>query len=145
MADSVLSLLAADTRESREAAAQLASKQIVRDHPIPCPAECDAQMRELEAADNSPALAAVQSWWNCSEEAAALVRENRTLTLCMRAARIALGYASRTSRETEPAKFVNVGASVMQGAESIATCRSVNMAKRIAAALNWYKPGRRGA
>lgn len=99
MADSVLSLLAAGTRESREAAAQLASKQIVRDHPIPCPAECDAQMRELEAADNSPA----------------------------------------------PAKFVNVGASVMQGAESIATCRSVNMAKRIAAALNWYKPGRRGA
>jgi hypothetical protein len=145
MADTVLSLLAADTRESREAAAQLASKQIVRDNPIPSPAECDAQMRELEAADNAPALAAVQSWWNCSSEAVALVRENRTLTLCMRAAKIALAHASKPTRETDSARFVNVGATVMQGSESVASCRSVTMAKRIAAALNWYKPGRRGA
>lgn len=108
MADTVLSLLAAGTRESREAAARLASKHIVRDNPIPSPAECDAQLRELEAGRQ-------------------LLDD-------------AMG-----DRRGRPPQFVNVGASVMRGAETIATCRSVTMAKRIAAALNWYRPGPRGA
>ena len=43
-----------------------------------------------------------------------------------------------------PPRFAAVGASVMLGAEQIATTRGNNMAKRIANALNWYKPGRRG-
>lgn len=44
-----------------------------------------------------------------------------------------------------PPRFVNIGPSVMQGAEAICLARSNTMAKRIAAALNWYKPGRRGS
>jgi len=43
-----------------------------------------------------------------------------------------------------PPRFAAAGASVMLGHEQIATTRGNNMAKRIANALNWYKPGRRG-
>ena len=44
-----------------------------------------------------------------------------------------------------PPRFANIGTGVMQGKEFIATASSHNMAKRIANALNWYKPGKRGA
>lgn len=44
----------------------------------------------------------------------------------------------------ERGKFVEVGMQVVRGEESVATCRSRTMAARIAAALNWYKPTRRG-
>ena len=44
-----------------------------------------------------------------------------------------------------PPRFANIGTGVMQGSEFIATASSHNMAKRIANALNWYKPGKRGA
>lgn len=52
--------------------------------------------------------------------------------------------AAKSSGGTMKPQFVNIKTSVMKGAETIATCRSVSMAKRIAAALNWYKPGPRG-
>ncbi len=41
-------------------------------------------------------------------------------------------------------KFVQVGLGVMMGALCVATARSVTMAKRIANALNFYKPNDRG-
>jgi hypothetical protein len=53
------------------------------------------------------------------------------------------GWCVRARAAALP-KFGNVGANVIRGDESIATCRSASMAKRIAAALNWYKPGPRG-
>lgn len=43
-----------------------------------------------------------------------------------------------------PLRYVNIGPSVMRGDESICLARSNSTAKRIAAALNWYLPGRRG-
>ena len=46
--------------------------------------------------------------------------------------------------DATPARFVNVRASVMMGAVNVATARSSTMARRITAALNWYKAGPRG-
>ena len=43
-----------------------------------------------------------------------------------------------------PPRFVAIGPAVMLAGEQIATARGNTMAKRIAHALNWYKPGRRG-
>lgn len=40
--------------------------------------------------------------------------------------------------------FAQVGSGVMLGAEFVCTCTSKTMARRVAAALNDYKPGRRG-
>jgi hypothetical protein len=40
--------------------------------------------------------------------------------------------------------FVGVGTSVMAGDEWVASAASGTMAARIANALNWYKPGKRG-
>lgn len=42
-------------------------------------------------------------------------------------------------------RFASVGRRVMQGDEEWATCKSGTAADRIANALNWYKPGKRGA
>jgi hypothetical protein len=43
-----------------------------------------------------------------------------------------------------PPRFTAIGSAVMLAGEQIATTRGSTMAKRIAHALNWYKPGRRG-
>jgi hypothetical protein len=43
-----------------------------------------------------------------------------------------------------PPRFTAIGPAVMLAGEQIATTRGNTMAKRIAHALNWYKPGRRG-
>lgn len=43
-----------------------------------------------------------------------------------------------------PVKYAAVQTAVMQGSEHVATARSHNSAKRIANALNRYKPARRG-
>lgn len=43
-----------------------------------------------------------------------------------------------------PVRFASVGATVMYGTAAVCTARSNSMAKRIAAALNWYQPGKRG-
>jgi hypothetical protein len=40
--------------------------------------------------------------------------------------------------------FVGVGREVMNGGEWVAAAGSATMAARIANALNWYKPGKRG-
>lgn len=42
-------------------------------------------------------------------------------------------------------RFTSIGPTVMNGAESVASCRSKSMAERIAAALNVYEPDRRGS
>jgi hypothetical protein len=47
--------------------------------------------------------------------------------------------------EPAPPRFVNIRDHVMRGDERICVARSNTTAKRIAAALNWYKPGRRGS
>ena len=44
----------------------------------------------------------------------------------------------------KPLIFVAVGRSVLRGAEHVAQVCSGTMAKRIASALNRYKPDRRG-
>lgn len=44
----------------------------------------------------------------------------------------------------ERGRFVGHGTSVLRGEESVAVTRSGSMARRIAAALNLYKPGARG-
>lgn len=47
-------------------------------------------------------------------------------------------------RPPEPAQFVAIGQSIMQGARHIATAVSGTMAKRIARALNLHQPDERG-
>jgi hypothetical protein len=56
--------------------------------------------------------------------------------------------AAEPSAAPAPARapiFANVGCNVIRGDENIAVARSNSMAKRIAAALNWYVPRSNGA
>lgn len=54
------------------------------------------------------------------------------------------GVATTPTDQKSNAQFVAAGVAVMMGLERVAVARSHNFAKRIAAALNNHKPGRRG-
>lgn len=43
-----------------------------------------------------------------------------------------------------PSQFAAIGSTVVLGEDTVATCRSITMARRTAAALNAYKPNARG-
>jgi hypothetical protein len=87
----------------------------------------------------SPALVPHGGWWHIF---------SRTTLQCsgetIEAALQAGGFLPRPDDWQPYPQFVAVGANVVQGANTVATCRSNTMASRVANALNEYIPGDRG-